>query len=79
MAHSTISIPFCRCVCGCVCAHSIPCQLICQSHGTHFVFLPKHINELTMRLDLPTVICGAEAIYLQLAMCKVGSSAREKW
>ncbi|KAJ3600929.1 hypothetical protein NHX12_031902 [Muraenolepis orangiensis] len=30
-----------------------------------------HINELTMKLDLQTVLCGAEAIYLQLARCKV--------
>lgn len=31
----------------------------------------QHINELTMKLDLQTVLCGAEAIYLQLIQCKV--------
>uniref|UniRef100_A0A673XGP6 TBC1 domain family member 15 n=1 Tax=Salmo trutta TaxID=8032 RepID=A0A673XGP6_SALTR len=30
----------------------------------------KHINELTMKLDLQTVLRGAEANYLQLACCK---------
>uniref|UniRef100_A0A671S8F6 TBC1 domain family member 17-like n=1 Tax=Sinocyclocheilus anshuiensis TaxID=1608454 RepID=A0A671S8F6_9TELE len=29
-----------------------------------------HINELTMKLDLQSILCGAEAIYLQLTNCK---------
>ncbi len=31
----------------------------------------QHINELTMKLDLQSILCGAEAIYLQLTNCKV--------
>jgi len=31
----------------------------------------QHINELTMKLNLQSILCGAEAIYLQLAHCKV--------
>ncbi len=31
----------------------------------------QHINELTMKLDLQSVLRGAEAIYLQLTQCKV--------
>ncbi|TKS91432.1 TBC1 domain family member 17 [Collichthys lucidus] len=30
----------------------------------------EHINELTMKLDLQSILCGAEAIYLQLIQCK---------
>ncbi|XP_035253985.1 TBC1 domain family member 17 [Anguilla anguilla] len=30
----------------------------------------KHINDLTMRLDLQSLLRGAEAIYLQLTRCK---------
>uniref|UniRef100_A0A8C5BGE9 TBC1 domain family, member 17 n=1 Tax=Gadus morhua TaxID=8049 RepID=A0A8C5BGE9_GADMO len=43
-------------------------ELIGSQHDFNTIL--KHINELTMKLDLNTVICGAEAIYLQLAMCK---------
>uniref|UniRef100_A0A8C6SX65 TBC1 domain family member 15 n=1 Tax=Neogobius melanostomus TaxID=47308 RepID=A0A8C6SX65_9GOBI len=44
-------------------------ELIGSDHDFNTIL--KHINELTMKLDLHTVLCGAEAIYLQLAACKV--------
>lgn len=37
----------------------------------------QHINELTMKLDLQTVLRGAESNYLQLACCKVGNILEE--
>ncbi|CAL8304181.1 unnamed protein product [Merluccius merluccius] len=43
-------------------------ELIGSDHDFNTIL--KHINELTMKLDLHTVICGAEAIYQQLAQCK---------
>lgn len=43
-------------------------ELIGSDHDFNTIL--KHINELTMKLDLHSIICGAEAIYLQLASCK---------
>uniref|UniRef100_A0A6Q2X205 Rab-GAP TBC domain-containing protein n=1 Tax=Esox lucius TaxID=8010 RepID=A0A6Q2X205_ESOLU len=43
-------------------------ELIGSDHDFNTIL--KHINELTMKLDLQTVLRGAEAIYLQLACCK---------
>ncbi|KAM6957210.1 TBC1 domain family member 17 [Aplochiton taeniatus] len=43
-------------------------ELIGSDHDFNTIL--KHINELTMKLDLQTVLCGTEAIYLQLASCK---------
>ncbi|XP_029913158.1 TBC1 domain family member 17 [Myripristis murdjan] len=43
-------------------------ELIGSDHDFNTIL--KHINELTMKLDLQTVLCGAEAIYLQLVQCK---------
>ncbi|XP_030645504.1 TBC1 domain family member 17 isoform X2 [Chanos chanos] len=43
-------------------------ELIGSDHDFNTIL--KHINELTMKLDLHTVLCDAEAIYLQLAGCK---------
>ncbi|XP_069565146.1 TBC1 domain family member 17 [Brachyistius frenatus] len=43
-------------------------ELIGSDHDFNTIL--KHINELTMKLDLLTVVCGAEAIYLQLVQCK---------
>ncbi|KAM6966162.1 TBC1 domain family member 17 [Tautogolabrus adspersus] len=43
-------------------------ELIGSDHDFNTIL--KHINELTMRLDLQTVLVGAEAIYLQLIQCK---------
>lgn len=43
-------------------------ELIGSDHDFNTIL--KHINELTMKLDLQTVLIGAEAIYLQLANCK---------
>ncbi|KAM3863966.1 TBC1 domain family member 17 [Diretmus argenteus] len=43
-------------------------ELIGSDHDFNTIL--KHINDLTMKLDLQTVLCGAEAIYLQLAQCK---------
>uniref|UniRef100_A0A6Q2Y7F8 TBC1 domain family member 15 n=1 Tax=Esox lucius TaxID=8010 RepID=A0A6Q2Y7F8_ESOLU len=40
-------------------------ELIGSDHDFNTIL--KHINELTMKLDLQTVLRGAEAIYLQLA------------
>uniref|UniRef100_A0A8C9YDV4 TBC1 domain family, member 17 n=1 Tax=Sander lucioperca TaxID=283035 RepID=A0A8C9YDV4_SANLU len=44
-------------------------ELIGSDHDFNTIL--KHINELTMKLDLQTVLQGAEAIYLQLTACKV--------
>ncbi|XP_041735328.2 TBC1 domain family member 17-like [Coregonus clupeaformis] len=43
-------------------------ELIGSDHDFNTIL--KHINELTMKLDLQTVLRGAEANYLQLACCK---------
>uniref|UniRef100_A0A8D3DFZ1 TBC1 domain family, member 17 n=1 Tax=Scophthalmus maximus TaxID=52904 RepID=A0A8D3DFZ1_SCOMX len=43
-------------------------ELIGSNHDFNTIL--KHINELTMKLDLQTVLRGAEAIYLQLVQCK---------
>ncbi|KAK5856077.1 hypothetical protein PBY51_007697 [Eleginops maclovinus] len=43
-------------------------ELIGSDHDFNTIL--KHINELTMKLDLQTVLRGAEAIYLQLTQCK---------
>uniref|UniRef100_A0A669BEG8 TBC1 domain family, member 17 n=1 Tax=Oreochromis niloticus TaxID=8128 RepID=A0A669BEG8_ORENI len=43
-------------------------ELIGSNHDFNTIL--KHINELTMKLDLQTVLRGAEAIYLQLFLCK---------
>ncbi|RXN02587.1 TBC1 domain family member 17-like protein [Labeo rohita] len=43
-------------------------ELIGSNHDFNSIL--KHINELTMKLDLQSVLCGAEAIYLQLTHCK---------
>ena len=43
---------------------------------SHFSIVSQHINELTMKLDLQSVLRGAEAIYLQLVQCKVGGASR---
>ncbi|KAF3699813.1 TBC1 domain family member 17 [Channa argus] len=43
-------------------------ELIGSDHDFNTIL--KHINELTMKLDLQTVLRGAEAIYLQLVQCK---------
>ncbi|XP_072298826.1 TBC1 domain family member 17 [Eucyclogobius newberryi] len=43
-------------------------ELIGSDHDFNTIL--KHINELTMKLDLQSVLCGAEAIYLQLVSCK---------
>uniref|UniRef100_A0AAX7VNV9 TBC1 domain family member 15 n=1 Tax=Astatotilapia calliptera TaxID=8154 RepID=A0AAX7VNV9_ASTCA len=44
-------------------------ELIGSNHDFNTIL--KHINELTMKLDLQSVLRGAEAIYLQLFLCKV--------
>uniref|UniRef100_A0AAR2LWY9 Rab-GAP TBC domain-containing protein n=1 Tax=Pygocentrus nattereri TaxID=42514 RepID=A0AAR2LWY9_PYGNA len=44
-------------------------ELIGSNHDFNTIL--KHINELTMKLDLQTVLLEAEGIYLQLAQCKV--------
>ncbi|XP_062387731.1 TBC1 domain family member 17 [Sardina pilchardus] len=43
-------------------------ELIGSNHDFNTIL--KHINELSMKLDLHSVLCGTEAIYLQLASCK---------
>uniref|UniRef100_A0A671L7Z6 TBC1 domain family member 17-like n=1 Tax=Sinocyclocheilus anshuiensis TaxID=1608454 RepID=A0A671L7Z6_9TELE len=43
-------------------------ELIGSNHDFNSIL--KHINELTMKLDLQSILCGAEAIYLQLTHCK---------
>ncbi|KAL6102495.1 tbc1d17 [Pungitius sinensis] len=43
-------------------------ELIGSDHDFNTIL--KHINELTMRLDLQSVLRGAEAIHLQLTQCK---------
>ncbi|CAL1587653.1 unnamed protein product [Knipowitschia caucasica] len=43
-------------------------ELIGSDHDFNTIL--KHINELTMKLDLQSILCGAEAIYLQLLTCK---------
>uniref|UniRef100_A0A8C1DUJ2 TBC1 domain family, member 17 n=1 Tax=Cyprinus carpio carpio TaxID=630221 RepID=A0A8C1DUJ2_CYPCA len=43
-------------------------ELIGSNHDFNSIL--KHINELTMKLDLQSILCGAEAIYLQLTNCK---------
>ncbi|KAK7938412.1 hypothetical protein WMY93_001738 [Mugilogobius chulae] len=43
-------------------------ELIGSDHDFNTIL--KHINELTMKLDLQSILCGAEAIYLQLVSCK---------
>uniref|UniRef100_UPI0037E979F4 TBC1 domain family member 17 n=1 Tax=Semicossyphus pulcher TaxID=241346 RepID=UPI0037E979F4 len=43
-------------------------ELIGSDHDFNTIL--KHINELTMKLDLQSVLLGAEAIYLQLIQCK---------
>ncbi|CAB1457466.1 unnamed protein product [Pleuronectes platessa] len=43
-------------------------ELIGSDHDFNTIL--KHINELTMRLDLQSVLRGAEAIYLQFIQCK---------
>lgn len=46
-------------------------SVIIQIFIFYNVFHLQHINELTMKLDLQSVLRGAEAIYLQLFLCKV--------
>ncbi|XP_061557216.1 TBC1 domain family member 17 [Phycodurus eques] len=43
-------------------------ELIGSDHDFNTIL--KHINELTMKLDLQSALRGAEAIYLQLLQCK---------
>ncbi|KAF7645181.1 hypothetical protein LDENG_00208820 [Lucifuga dentata] len=43
-------------------------ELIGSDHDFNTIL--KHINDLTMKLDLQAVLCEAEAIYLQLVQCK---------
>ncbi|KAL4658300.1 TBC1 domain family member 17 [Arapaima gigas] len=43
-------------------------ELIGSDHDFNTIL--KHINELTMKLDLQALLCAAEAIFLQLAACK---------
>ncbi|XP_056263659.1 TBC1 domain family member 17 [Pseudoliparis swirei] len=43
-------------------------ELIGSDHDFNTIL--KHINELTMKLDLQTVLRGAESIFLQLTQCK---------
>uniref|UniRef100_A0AAQ5ZEF3 TBC1 domain family member 15 n=1 Tax=Amphiprion ocellaris TaxID=80972 RepID=A0AAQ5ZEF3_AMPOC len=43
-------------------------ELIGSDHDFNTIL--KHINELTMKLDLLSMLRGAEAIYLQLVRCK---------
>ncbi|XP_061761599.1 TBC1 domain family member 17 [Nerophis ophidion] len=43
-------------------------ELIGSDHDFNTIL--KHINELTMKLDLQSMLRGAEAIYLQLLQCK---------
>uniref|UniRef100_A0A672STE1 TBC1 domain family member 15 n=1 Tax=Sinocyclocheilus grahami TaxID=75366 RepID=A0A672STE1_SINGR len=50
-------------------------ELIGSNHDFNSIL--KHINELTMKLDLQSVLCGAEAIYLQLTHCKLPSKVQE--
>ncbi|XP_061701261.1 TBC1 domain family member 17 isoform X2 [Syngnathoides biaculeatus] len=45
-------------------------ELIGSDHDFNTIL--KHINELTMKLDLQSTLRGAEAIYLQLLQCKIG-------
>ncbi|MEQ2213287.1 hypothetical protein XENOCAPTIV_012419, partial [Xenoophorus captivus] len=40
-----------------------------------FELITCHINELTMKLDLQTVLREAEAIYLQFVCCKVSKGS----
>uniref|UniRef100_A0A8C4I8S0 TBC1 domain family member 15 n=1 Tax=Dicentrarchus labrax TaxID=13489 RepID=A0A8C4I8S0_DICLA len=50
-------------------------ELIGSDHDFNTIL--KHINELTMKLDLQSVLRGAEAIYLQLIQCKVRGASWE--
>uniref|UniRef100_A0A4W4DZC5 Rab-GAP TBC domain-containing protein n=1 Tax=Electrophorus electricus TaxID=8005 RepID=A0A4W4DZC5_ELEEL len=43
-------------------------ELIGSNHDFNSIL--KHINELNMKLDLESVMCEAEGIYLQMAQCK---------
>ncbi|XP_061566909.1 TBC1 domain family member 17 [Cololabis saira] len=43
-------------------------ELIGSDHDLNTIL--KHINELTMKLDLQSILHDAEAIYLQLVQCK---------
>ncbi|MCJ8738975.1 hypothetical protein PDJAM_G00041880 [Pangasius djambal] len=43
-------------------------ELIGSNHDFNTIL--KHINELTMKLDLQTILREAEGIYLQLVQCK---------
>ncbi len=56
-----VCVCVCSCVCVCVSSTLMRCVCVCF----------QHINELTMKLDLQSILCGAEAIYLQLTNCKV--------
>uniref|UniRef100_A0A3B5MWS5 TBC1 domain family, member 17 n=1 Tax=Xiphophorus couchianus TaxID=32473 RepID=A0A3B5MWS5_9TELE len=47
-------------------------ELIGSDHDFNTIL--KHINELTMKLDLQTVLLDAEAIYRQLVGCKVSKT-----
>uniref|UniRef100_A0A3P8X4S9 TBC1 domain family, member 17 n=1 Tax=Cynoglossus semilaevis TaxID=244447 RepID=A0A3P8X4S9_CYNSE len=46
-------------------------ELIGSDHDFNTIL--KHINELTMRLDLQSILHQAESIYLQLTQCKVST------
>uniref|UniRef100_A0A8C2HGB6 TBC1 domain family member 15 n=1 Tax=Cyprinus carpio TaxID=7962 RepID=A0A8C2HGB6_CYPCA len=50
-------------------------ELIGSNHDFNSIL--KHINELTMKLDLQPILCGAEAIYLQLTHCKLPLKVQE--
>uniref|UniRef100_A0A673N9C5 TBC1 domain family member 15 n=1 Tax=Sinocyclocheilus rhinocerous TaxID=307959 RepID=A0A673N9C5_9TELE len=50
-------------------------ELIGSNHDFNSIL--KHINELTMKLDLQSILCGAEAIYLQLTHCKLPLKVQE--
>uniref|UniRef100_A0A672ZG06 TBC1 domain family member 15 n=1 Tax=Sphaeramia orbicularis TaxID=375764 RepID=A0A672ZG06_9TELE len=49
-------------------------ELIGSDHDFNTIL--KHINELTMKLDLQSVLRGAEAIYLQLIHCSCSHIAQ---
>uniref|UniRef100_A0A8C8DK03 TBC1 domain family member 15 n=1 Tax=Oryzias sinensis TaxID=183150 RepID=A0A8C8DK03_9TELE len=49
-------------------------ELIGSNHDFNTIL--KHINELTMKLDLQNILRDSEAIYLQLVQCKVSPAPR---
>lgn len=47
----------------------------CSVHGYALLFLPQHINELTMKLSVEDVLTRAEVLYRQLTACPVSPAS----